>query len=158
VYTNLHLNFHTLYKIPNNNICIYDGNPNHIAIKHISFQIHKSPSVVYYDWGFCCCSGQLVSENFAKLPNTKCSIECSIVWQSRLRRHTTSMKSEVAYHHYGEVECTLSTVSKRRGKTRFSTRHRYPVVFFQATGGEWIPQYQRRPGLLPSDKIKKTCV
>jgi len=88
VYTTLASNFHTLYKIPDNNICIYDGNSDSIATNYISFQIHKRPGRVTSHQGICCCSGQSASENFAKLPNTKCWVECSIVWRSRLLRHT----------------------------------------------------------------------
>ncbi len=125
MYTNLHLNFHNLYKISNNNIRIADDNPNHIAIKNISFQIHKSPGQLSaaFTQGFCCCSGQLASENFAKLPNTK-STECSIVWRSGLPRHIFSMINQMAYHHYGEAEYVLPVVSRPKVKSRQRTGNR----------------------------------
>ncbi len=118
----VYTNFHTFGKNSTCGIRLSDGNSNSVATNRICFQIHKSPSVLHYDWGFCCCSGQLASEELrqqcATSKQTLCRVECSTPWRSRLLRHTFLDEIRSGLSPYGEAECALSAVSRHKAKSR----------------------------------------
>ena len=125
MYTNTYHNFHkNLIHYPR----IFNGNSNSVVTNHIDFQIHKPLAVSHHDQGVCCCSGQLAGEKLRQhvLPQNKPSVGLSVAYSGDRGCLGTlsSMKSEVAYHHYGEAECILPTVSRHKAKSRQRTGSR----------------------------------
>jgi len=125
LYTHTYHNFNRLFNFSKNvthDPRISNGNSDSIAIKNISFQIHKSPSVLCYDWGFCCCSGQSAGEKLRQTVSTsnKPSVGFSVahIGDRGYVRHIFLDENQMAYHSCSGAEYVLSVVSRPKVKSR----------------------------------------